>query len=227
MTGMANYAHNVVRATLSGTMFGGNEQWSTGFFIGEEGADAADPTQQTADAIRDAWAAFFVHAQSGISAAYRFTQCKVAKLDDNGQTIDGKVFYSYPAGTVAGVSQSGPLPAQCSLVVTLLSDRPRGKASKGRMYLPGIAISPEQATGKINSVYVGQIADRLKIFYDALASHVDIPGELILAAKSSGPLNVIPAQNDYVETIKVGDVIDTQRRRRNGLNETYTSRVLA
>ena len=227
MIGMANYAHNVVRVTLSGTMFGGAEEWSTGFFLGEEGADAPDPTQQTADDILAAWTTFFSHANSKISNAYQTTQVKVAKWDDNGQTIADQVYYAYPGTTLSGATSVTYLPPQCSLVVTLLSDRPRGKASKGRMYLPGIAVLVENTTGKIPSVTVGTIADNLKTFFDALANDADIPGELILAAKSSGPLNVIPAQNDYVETIRVGNVIDTQRRRRNGLVETYTSRVLA
>lgn len=224
---MANYAHNVVRVTLSGTMFGGAEEWSTGFFLGEEGADAPDPTDVTPVDILAAWRTFFEAGNSYINTNYLTTQCKVAKWDDNGQTIDGTVFYAYPATEINGSVASPILPPQCSLVVTLLSDRPRGKASKGRMYLPGIASSPAAATGKLSSVVVGTIADNLKTFFDSLAGDADIPGELILAAKSSGPLNVNPAQNDYVETIRVGDVIDTQRRRRNGLAETYTSRVLA
>lgn len=224
---VANYAHNVVRVTLSGTMFNGSEEWSTGFFLGEEGADAPDPTQQTADDIRDAFAAFFVHLDSKISSSYRFTQAKVAKLDDNGKTIDGTVFYSYPAAITAGATNGGLLPPQCALVVTLLSDRPRGKASKGRMYLPGIAPNIDINTGKVQASHITGIANNMKTFFDALANDADIPGELILAAKSSGVMNVNPAQNDYVETIRVGDVIDTQRRRRNGLVETYTSLVLA
>lgn len=224
---MANYAHNVVRVTLSGTMFGGVEEWSTGFFLGEEGADAPDPTDVTPVDILAAWRTFFEAANSHVSSFYLTTQCKVAKLDDNGQTISDKVFYAYPATELNGSVSAIILPPQCSLVVTLLSDRPRGKASKGRMYLPGIATMPAGTTGKISAAQAGSIADNLKTFFDALAGDADIPGELILAAKSSGPLNANPAQNDYVETIRVGDVIDTQRRRRNGLSETYVSRVLA
>jgi hypothetical protein len=224
---MANYAHNVVRVTLSGTMFGGAEVWSTGFFLGEEGSDAPDPTDVTPVDILAAWRTYFENASSHVSSLYLTTQCKVAKLDDNGQTIPGTVFYAYPATELNGAISAGyTLPPQCSLVVTLLSDRPRGKASKGRMYLPGIAATIS-SNGKLLSGTVGTIADNLKTFFDSLANDADIPGELILAAKSSGVMNVNPAQNDYVETIKVGDVIDTQRRRRNGLTETYVSRVLA
>jgi hypothetical protein len=220
------YAHRVQRVTLSGTMFSGAEEWSTGFFLGFEGADAPDATDQTATDILTAWRTFFENGTSYISSFYLTTQCKVAAIDTNGFTEPDHVHYAYPATELNGAVAATVLPPQCSLVVSLLSDRPRGKASKGRMYLPGIAFQPTGATGKIGAAQVGTIADNLKTFFDALTGDADIPGQLILAAKGTGPLPALTAQNDFVETIRVGDVIDTQRRRRNGLVETYTSRVL-
>jgi hypothetical protein len=220
------YAHTVTRVTLSGTMFGGVEEWSTGFFLGQEGSDATVPTQAAADQIRDAWTTFFTAVNSYVSSAYRFTQVKMANIDATGHTVSDSVKYSYPAAAVLGNTGSNTHPPQCALVVTLLSDRPRGKASKGRMYLPGFA-GPIMANGKADTPQVASIATNLKTFFDSFAADADVPDQLILAAKWSGPLGVIPAQNDYVETIRVGDVVDTQRRRRNGLAEVYTSRTLA
>jgi hypothetical protein len=55
----------------------------------------------------------------------------------------------------------------------------------------------------------------------------DIADQLILAGKARSALLAGTAQNDYVETMKVGDVVDTQRRRRNGLSESYQLRTLA
>lgn len=219
------YAHAVNRVTLSGTMFDGGEIWSTGFFLGQEGSDAADGSDAMATAILAAWETFFEHANSSIASTYKTTQCKVAKIDTSGHTVDDKVFYAYPGSTIQGASVNSPLPPQCTVVVTLLSDRPRGKASKGRMYLPGWA-NNLQGNGKMSGLHVGQLADNMKTFFDALTGHIDIPDQLILAAKGTGAFPALTAQNDYVETIKVGDVIDTQRRRRNDLNETYVSRVL-
>lgn len=219
------YAHNVVRVTLSGTMFGGAEEWSTGFFLGQEGSDATAPTQAGIDQIRDAWATFFASSTSYISSLYTFTQAKAAVIDDTGHTILDSVKYSYPGTAVVGGRAAGHLPAQCALVVTLMSDRPRGKASKGRMYLPGIAASIGN-NGKIDATSAGAIATNLKTFFDSFASDADVPDQLILAAKGTGAFPALTAQNDYVEKIKVGDVIDTQRRRRNGLVETYVERTL-
>lgn len=220
------YAHRVQRVTISGTMFSGAEEWSTGFFLGAEGADAPDASEQAATDILNAWRTFFENATSYISSFYLTTQVKIAAWDTNGHTEPDQVFYAYPQTELNGAVTGIVLPAQCSLVATMLSDRPRGKASKGRMYLPSIAAMPAGTTGKISAANAGSIADNLKTFFDALTGDADIPGELILAAKGTGALPALTAQNDYVETIRVGDVIDTQRRRRNGLAETYVSRVL-
>lgn len=221
------YAHDVTRITLSGTMGTGQEQWNTGFFFGAEGSNAEEPTEATATAVLNAWRTFFEHSGSWISQNYVTTQCKVARVFANGLQDPENTFYAYPATTLDGaVATSVRLyPPQCTLVVTLLSDRPRGKASKGRMYLPG-AVPEVGSNLKINSTIVGTIADNLKTFFDALAVSADVPGELILAARGTGLTPGLTAQNDFVETIRVGDVMDTQRRRRNGLVESYVSRVL-
>jgi hypothetical protein len=221
------YAHAVQRVTISGTMFGGAEEWSTGFFMGKEGADCDDWTQQAAEDILTAWRVFFEHSNSRISNVYLTTQVKTAKIADTGFTVLDQVHYAYPSTTLDGAAVTAVYPPQCSLVVTLLSDRPRGKASKGRMYLPGFVANINGGTGKISSTDAGQLADNMKTFFDALTSDADFgTDQLILAAKGTGPVPALTAQNDWVQTIRVGDVIDTQRRRRNGLPETYVSRTL-
>lgn len=220
------YAHKVNRVTLSGTMFNGAEEWSTGFFLGEEGSDADAASDLAATAILNAWRTFFEATGSHISTGYLTTQCKIALINDTGHTDQSNVYYAYPATELNGAVATPTLPPQCSLVATLLSDRPRGKASKGRMYLPGTTCMPAVTTGKVVSTQIGTIADNLKTFFDALDASFDVPNQLILAAKGTGPVPALTAQNDTVQTIRVGDVIDTQRRRRNGLAETYTSRTL-
>jgi hypothetical protein len=219
------YAHKVKRVTLSGTMFSGTEVWSTGFFLGQENTDATAPTQLEADAIRNAWTTFFSSSGASISNNYVFTQCKVASIDANGNTILDEVFYSYPATTVTGQASTGTLPAQCSLVCTLFTDRPRGKASKGRMYLPGIASTITNG-GKLNITAAGTIPTALQTFFNTVLGSFDVPDPVILAAKGTGLLPGLTAQNEPVIGLKTGDVIDTQRRRRNNLVEVYTSKTL-
>lgn len=220
------YAHAVNRVTLSGTMFGGAEQWSTGFFLGEEGSDATPGSELACTAILNAWRVFFESATSYVSLQYVTTQCKMALIDVNGHTVLDDVYYAYPQTLLDGQQGTNPHPPQCSLVATLQSDRPRGLASKGRMYLPGISAAIG-SNGKISTANRDTIATNLKTFFDTIDASFDVPNQLILAAKGTGPFPALTAQNDVVETIKVGDVVDTQRRRRNGLVESYQLVTLA
>lgn len=219
------YAHAVNRVTLSGTMFGGAEQWSTGFFLGQEGADAQTASTAACDSILDAWRVYFESATSYVSAQYVTTQCKIAKIAADGHTVLPDVFYGYPATLLDGQQGTNTHPPQCSLVLTLQSDRPRGLASKGRMYLPGISAAMG-GNGKISTANRDSITLNMKTFFDTIHADADVPDQLILAAKGNGPFPGLTAQNDYVQTIKLGDVIDTQRRRRNGLVESYVQQTL-
>ena len=219
------YAHKVNRVTLSGTMYNGAEEWSTGFWMGEEGLDAQTPDQAYVDAILAAWTTAFSAATTYISNYYVTTQAKVAHINTNGTTDSANVVYAFPGSTVQGGVSTNHMPPQCSLVVTLQSDRPRGLASKGRMYLPGIAIGM-QNNGKILNTARDTIATNMQAFFNTIRASAAIPDDPILAAKGVGAFPELTAQNDYIETIKVGDVIDTQRRRRNGLVESYVTKVL-
>ena len=105
------YAHSVTRVTLSGTMFNGAEEWSTGFFLGQEGADATPLTQAGLDQIRVAWAAFMQGATSAVSNAYQFVQAKSALIDASGHTLLDEVKYSYPTSATYGASTATKLTA--------------------------------------------------------------------------------------------------------------------
>jgi hypothetical protein len=207
-------------------MFGGAEQWSTGFFLGQEGADAAPGSVLACTAILNAWRTYFASATSYVSLQYATTQCKIALINADGHTDLSHVYYDYPATALIGQQGTNTHPPQCSIVVTLQSVRPRGLASKGRMYLPGISAAMS-GNGKISTANRDSIALNMKTFFDTLKASFDVPDELILAAKGTGILPALTAQNDYVHSLKVGDVIDTQRRRRNGLVESYQLATLA
>lgn len=221
------YAHKVCRVTLSGTMWGGAEQWSTGFFLGEEGSDSQPPTQSDADEIAAAFRTFFISAGASISSSYDFTTVKCQSLEAvSGKPIVAETVYASVATPRIGAETTFNLPSQCSLVVSLLSDRPRGKASHGRMYLPGVGLRVE-GTGRILASDRTAYVTGLTTFFQPMITAGDkTAGRLILAAKASGAGGLNPAQNDYVQSIRVGDIIDTQRRRRNGLSESYLTQIL-
>lgn len=231
---MAVYAHNVNRVTISGTCFGGVEEWSTGFWLGSESADAGDPAGSAED-IAGYWRTFFELAAVSISSGYLTTQVKVSQH----KASDGKVDLSkvdiYDVSPVMdGGGTTAALPAQISLAMTLTSELQRGTGSKGRMYLPGINTAIQGTTGKIISSQVDILKGHLKTLFDAINGDADIPDNVILVSKGNklvtqpgGDITYINPHNKLVTGLRVGDVYDTQRRRRNQLTEAYSTAVLA
>lgn len=209
-------------------MFGGSEEWSTGFFVGSENQDAQDPTQGFADAIRNAWATYHASAGALVGTGYLFRTVKLAAIDATGHTELDQVVYSHQtpalAGNISGTTLR--LPPQNTLVATLYSDRVRGRASKGRMYLPGVTTGVE-ADGKILSSKITTLSTNLETFFQAVLTAAPPPDVVILAAKGTGALPALNAQNEPVIGIRVGDVMDTQRRRRNSLVESYVEQPFA
>ena len=223
-------AHRIHKVTFSGESFGGAEEWSTSLNIGFESADAGDVQQSAVDAIAAMWETFFTNPQSKFNNSWSTTQVKVARFNTNGKTDLAQVRYFGYGTPLLGGFVGNPFPAQISLAATLESAISRGPASKGRMYLPGIVASIG-GNGKIVSGDVIGIADNFEQFISELNNSTDVPGTVILASPGRGtPFpgdfsdNYLPPTNARVTRVRVGDVMDTQRRRRNSLVEAYTTR---
>ena len=221
---MARFRHYVTRLTAFGDCYGGDEEWSTGFYFGEAAADVGDPTQSSADAFLANWLTIWNDAGSGISSEYRTKGVRIAKLDkDTGKVLPAYNFYAYPpVPDNAGGPFSFPHP-QLSLVASLQARPDAGLGAKGRMFLPGVAY-PISTSGKITSVAAQDICDNLALMFNNLNADAGVPGNLINASRGRALQigNDMPV-NRYVQDVLVGDVYDTQRRRRNQLNESYVT----
>lgn len=211
--------HRVVKVTLSGTMFGGAEEWSTGFHIGWENQDATAITEQGIADVAEAWATFFSTATTGISNRYTFNMCKMSVINNDGKTVADSSQYYSPQTAVNGGGGPGVMPPQIALVATLANSLPRGLATKGRMFLPGINFQIDDS-GHVPAFYTDGIATNLAAFFDTIHLDADLPGNPVLASVGRGPLNMDGAIRNITQ-IRIGNVYDTQRRRRNALTETY------
>lgn len=218
--------HKIVRVTLSGQMFNGAEEWQTGFFLGQPDADALVPTQAAADAVRDAWKTFFIHADSAISNAYSFTQVKLARLAVDGLYDGSDIVTSSPATSVTGSRSGAPLPAQVALVATLIAGSGKGLAGKGRMYLPGVS-ETINSSGHLDQGYCVKWATNLAAFFDSINSDFNMPGQVVNVSRGHKKLLGVGARTVPVNGVRVGNVYDTQRRRRNALAETYSAVTVA
>lgn len=228
----AAYAHKFARVTISGTCLNGAEEWSTGFQMGSPTTDISDVQAPGAENIGAAWQTFFTLAANAFSSSYKTVQVKVAGINTDGKTdVDMIDYYDFPTA-ISGGGTATVLPPQITLAATLTSDIQRGLASKGRMYLPGINTAVQTTDGHLISSYVATLSNNFKTFLDSVNTAAGTSGKLILASKGHKIPGPIP--NDYLGGVsawvtgcRIGNVYDTQRRRRNGLTEAYETRVLA
>lgn len=220
------FAYNVQRVTISGTCFGGAEIWSTGFYLGNETADAGTASQAQVDAIAARWQTFFTASTANISNAYQTTQVKVAEMLADGKTDPLNVVYHTYGTPISGNQVAGPMPAQISLAATLTSAFPRGRAAKGRMFLPGVNISVSGSNGKLLSGSIPGLVTALRTFLNGVNTDGSPSAQLILAAKATTKAPIQPGLNKLVTGVNIGDVYDTQRRRRNGLKESRTAATI-
>jgi hypothetical protein len=231
----ADYQYKFARITLSGDCYGGAEQWATGLQMGEIDADVTTIQPLAAEKVADAFKVFFQNSTYHFSNSFRFTQSKVALINTNGTTDTGQISYHTLSPVSVGGSPDNPMPAQITLAATMSSQLQRGLASKGRMYLPGFAHTVESGTGKVPSARTAEIATGFKAFLDALNASLFLPAKVVLASKghktNTLDENGQPVYTDGIQTVvtgvRIGNVLDTQRRRRNQLTEQYSTATLA
>jgi hypothetical protein len=213
-------AQKVVHVTLSGQMLGGAEEWQTGFYMGSAEADAPVPTQAFADVVRDKWTTVFTTAANGFSDAYTFNAVKAVRLAKDGRYDGTDIAQSFPAAAVVGGSFGSVMPPQLALVATLIGGSGKGLGGKGRMYLPGIRFNVDGA-GHIAEGACQTLATNLAKFFNDINASFDAPGRAINVSRGHKAALGIGARNVKINGVRVGNVYDTQRRRRNALAETY------
>lgn len=224
---MPTYLGPVKRVTFAGTTMSTAEEWATGFWLGTMFGDSTPPDQEEADALKTLWQTFFTAPSSKFWNGCKTDYVKVALVGANGQSDPNNSVFAYYSPAISGAStDTGIIPPQCSLVATITSPKARGYASKGRMYLPGNN-APISSDGKINSTTVNTINTNFKTFLDGVNAHADIDGFVVLNSAASVGVPSHPALIEAATGCRIGNVYDTQRRRRNQLQEVYSTAVLA
>lgn len=219
------FAHRVNRVVIQGNFASGAEIWTTGFHMGQTGSDAALPTQQLADDIKTAWATFFTTPGVGINSMWKCDQVKISSFGTDGKASPADTVYS-PFSTNTQGGATSFFPPQISLAATLMGPDPRGVGAKGRMYLPGVSAAID-GTGHLPFGAVTPILTALKTFLQAVNNSTASPDWIINASHGSLNKDGTPKiggfapVNKLVGSIRIGNVYDTQRRRRNALVETY------
>ena len=230
----SDYEFKHMRVTFTGSMFG-VEIWSTGLLLGVAGADVTEVPGGIAEELSEHWETFFTNANHAISNSYRYQQCKVALINTNGTTDVENIDYWTADSLVTGGQGGTPLPPQITLAATMTSELQRGLAAKGRMFLPGVSSGVDGSTGRLGAAFTNTLNTGFKNFLDAINADPDIPASVVLASKghktttldTNGQPVYENGRQALVTGCRIGNVYDTQRRRRNDLPEAYDAKVLA
>lgn len=216
---MARTKH--LKVTAQGNLVAG-EVWSCSFALGYSGEAINNDTTLGTVALAgiEVWRSVF-----GIPALTAFgeslTSVVVRSYNDAGLLIAQTE--RAPAGGSLQGNGTIKMPPQAAVVISLQTIIP-GAKGRGRMYLPLLAITLDTG-GRIPSTTVTDIVEdfggALNTMLTGIAAGGLVPGVFLGVASGLGPGAVYP-----VSKVRVGNVVDTQRRRRDALPESYQSNTI-
>lgn len=200
--------------------------WTTDttYTINGPGTDFFDPESYLTDYVGPTLQAWM--GAAGFSSHVRCTGASLYPCDTTGTAIGGNVarltFTTIPLGTSSGKM----LPTENSVVVSWQTHvlGPRGR---GRIYGPPITADALTSYGVLDSGWVSTYLNTHVNTIEGLSYSAPAPTQAHLRTVVTGPSSSggVAGYTRYGTIIgaRVGQVVDTQRRRRNKLPELYVS----
>lgn len=202
--------HNVVR--INGQMPSG-EVWSINpRFVASGGGSVTSYTDlltwATTVAGLNGGKVFPTDLLALLSASCSITSVRVDAVGSDGKLVQSA---EYILGAVAQGTGTATKPLQTAWVVSLLTGRP-GRSYRGRLYFPAWA-NPVMATDfRIPGAARITVVGAMKTWLNAVEASAPGVGNMSLADTWS-----------FVTQLALGDVLDTQRRRRDAMLEQRTT----
>ena len=177
---------------------------------------------------------FATAMKANSSTLYRFVGVKMTPYNPSITTPTGAP-KALTAPTLAVVKTPiagngiGTLAPQTAVAITL-DTKARGKGATGRFYLGGVSSAAAGGGGEVNSSAVTQISTAVRAFLQNLnnASGIDpLYGPCVVVWHRPSTTNQVPGGTfSTVSGIRVGNMFDTQRRRRAQKPETYVDTAI-
>lgn len=175
-------------------------------------------TQAAADEFHEAFKAYMGAPGLDFIADVATRETKLYEIGANGRIIATPLVATGEPTIGTGTRKT---PWQCAIAVTLFTGG-LGKGRFGRYYLP-----PTEVTlgvdGTLTDSFQTNHADQAALFVEALNDIGSTRGGVSAVVASK----IGVGTNKRVTSIRVGQVVDTQRRRRRSLDEAYAIRPIA
>lgn len=158
--------------------------------------------------------------RSILSTAGSITGWKISQHEENEKVVSvGQANYPAP---LAGIGAPSKTP-QDSVVISLRTGTP-GARGRGRIYVPALAAT--LGTGfKFTAPGPAAMAADAKALFKLIGDqlNLELAQNSFVATVELAVRSVTAHECFYVNRLQVGDILDTQRRRRDALPEAYVS----
>lgn len=209
-----------VRVSVQGTM-AGNEEWSTNpvFSVG----NGTEPPVSASQAATIAAAVAAIVPPAGLLSMMAGNS-NISSYRLEFRNSDGTLEQLAEASRASSAAGTGTVthPHQIAMVTSLMTNfaGPRGR---GRLYWPANGLPLQSTDARPAAATVTSILAGVKTFLSSINSAITatIPGgNLVVWSRSGSPAG---GALHAVTSLRMGNVLDTQRRRRDNLIEGYTS----
>lgn len=181
------------------------------------GANTFNPDDWLNDQVAPALAAHFgAHVWGDV----KVDTLKASPIGTDGHVVGGQTALLTWTGTKpSGDGSTNPLPLENSLVVSWATPR-IGPKGRGRIYYPVMSSNVTGSDGRASSTVVSATLAEVVAQIEAMTTSSDITGGWNVRPIVTGS----PwTQYGIVTSVRVGNIIDTQRRRRRQTAEVYTA----
>ena len=214
-------AENINRTETHWTITG---NWRADFGAGQFFNPDDFLNDQVAPAL-DTWL-----GQSGISSKIRLKWAKVFPIGSNGKALPAPpyssgspILLSWTSSYPVGDDGADIMPLQNALVISHRTAQ-IGRRGRGRVFRAGLSENINDVGGVVTSTIQGYLKTAEVTFLEALNNMYGTPDHTYTQACVTGA----PwTQYGMINQVRVGNRVDTQRRRRFQVDETYVSAAVS
>jgi hypothetical protein len=184
--------------------------------------DVFDPVSYLIDQAVPAVSAWMGGA--GFSQHATLDKVTLYPCGTTGNSVGGNTTTCTLGTPVAGPASGTSLPTESTVAVSWQT-HVIGPLGRGRIFSPLVPTSALGAYGLLSSGWAGTLLNGSKNMLEGLALNTGLSQPWVVRPVVTGPTVKVghPAYTVYgvINEVKVGQVVDTQRRRRNKLDEAY------
>lgn len=146
------------------------------------------------------------------ASAFRWTEIRLSAFEADGDVINGATVIALET-PVVGTDSTQDLPPQTAIVQSLVTSG-RGPRNRGRWYVPAHSSNQTASGGTVGTSAMDSMNTAAKALWDTMEALSWIRPAVVSATRQS---------YSTVVSFKVGNRFDTQRRRMQGVRETFNA----